>query len=71
MLALILRRIRDKNILPYIYILFAFLSTTVSIPYISVLLCDIAPWLEIVAFLNILSKSERYKPLIISDLFPN
>ncbi|XTI90773.1 hypothetical protein V2W45_1470695 [Cenococcum geophilum] len=51
-LALILRRIRDKNILPYVYILFAFLSTTILILY-----------LKIVAFLNALLKSKKYKPL--------
>jgi hypothetical protein len=51
--------------------LFAFLSTAVSILYVSTSLCDIAPWSEIVAFLNTLSKSERHEPLVTSDLFPN
>jgi hypothetical protein len=70
-LALILRRIGDKNILPHVHVLFAFLSTAVSISYVSASLCDIAPWSEIVAFLNTLSKSERHEPLITGDLFPN
>ena len=70
-LALILRRIRDKNILPYVYILFTFLSTAVLILYVSISLYNIIPQLEIVAFLNMLLKSKRHKPLIISDLFPN
>jgi len=42
-LAFILRRIRDKNILPYIHVLFTFLSTTILILYLNALLCDIAP----------------------------
>jgi len=70
-LTFILRRIRDKNILPYVYILFTFLSTTVLILYISALLCNIAPWLEIIAFLNMLLKSKIYKPLVRNDPFPN
>ena len=70
-LALILRRVGDKNVLPHVHVLFAFLSTAVSISYVSTSLCDIAPWSEIVAFLNTLSKSERHEPLITSDLFPN
>ena len=70
-LAFILWRIRDKNILLYIYVLFTFLSTAVLILYVSVLLYNITPWPEIVAFLNILLKFKRHEPLIISDLFPN
>ena len=42
-LALILRRTGDKNVLFYIYILLTFLSTTISILYVSVLLYNIAP----------------------------
>jgi len=42
-LAFILRRIRDKNVLPHVYVLFAFLSTAVSILYISTSLYNIAP----------------------------
>ena len=42
-LALILRRIGDKNVLPHVHILFAFLSTAISILYISISLCDTAP----------------------------
>jgi hypothetical protein len=42
-LALILRRIGDKNVLRHVHVLFAFLSTTVSISYVSTSLCDIAP----------------------------
>jgi hypothetical protein len=42
-LALILRRIRDKNVLPHIHVLFAFLSTAISISYVSTSLYNITP----------------------------
>ncbi len=70
-LALILRRIGDKNVLPHVHVLFAYLSTAVSISNVSTSLCDMAPWSEIVTFLNALSKSEKHEPLVTSDLFPN
>ena len=70
-LALILQHIGDENVLFYIHILFVFLSTAVSISYVSALLCDIALWPEIIAFFNALLRSERHEPLITSNLFPN
>ena len=70
-LAFIFRRIGDKNILLYIYVLFAFLFTAVLILYVRASLCDITPQLKIVAFFNMLLKFKRHEPLIISNLFLN
>jgi hypothetical protein len=68
-LGLVLRRIGDKNVLPHVHVLLAFLSSLSTIPYVSCL-ADKAPWDEVVVFLNTLSKSERLDPLI-ADLFPS
>ncbi|KAF2803996.1 uncharacterized protein BDZ99DRAFT_426165 [Mytilinidion resinicola] len=68
--ALVLRRIGDKNVLPHVHVLLAFLSSLSTIPYVSAL-ADNAPWNELVTFLNTLSKSERLEPLVNNDIFPS
>jgi len=55
--ALVLRRIGDKNVLPHVHIMLAFLTIFASDPYVSHLLAD-TPWAELVAFLNTLVKTE-------------
>jgi hypothetical protein len=54
---LVLRRIGDKNVLPHVHIMLAFLTTFASDPYISHTLAD-TPWAKLVAFLNTLVKTQ-------------
>jgi hypothetical protein len=56
--ALVLRRIGDKNVLPHVHIMLAFLASFASSAYVQKLLKDI-PWAELVAFLNTLVKTEN------------
>ncbi|KAI4956588.1 hypothetical protein J4E91_000800 [Alternaria rosae] len=79
--ALVLRRIGDKNVLPHVHIMLAFLSSFASGKYVSDLIAD-APWAELVAFLNTLVKTENQiqsqsqnqisniDALLASDVFP-
>ncbi|KAG9185021.1 hypothetical protein G6011_00012 [Alternaria panax] len=81
--ALILRRIGDKNVLPHVHTMLAFLSSLASDKYMSDLIED-APWEELVAFLNALIESEnqnqiqgrsqsqtsKIDALLASDVFP-
>jgi hypothetical protein len=79
--ALVLRRIGDKNVLPHVHIMLAFLSSFASSKYVSDLIED-APWAELVAFLNTLVKTENQiqsqsqaqtpnvDALLASDVFP-
>jgi hypothetical protein len=79
--ALVLRRIGDKNVLPHVHIMLAFLSSFASGKYVSTLIAD-APWAELVAFLNTLVKTEiqiqsqsqnqtpNINELLASDVFP-
>lgn len=57
-LSLAMRRIGDKNVLPHVHVVLAFLSSFASMPYVSNLI-DQAPWVEIASFLTALIKSER------------
>ncbi|OAF99384.1 uncharacterized protein CC84DRAFT_394084 [Paraphaeosphaeria sporulosa] len=57
-LTLVLRRIGDKNVLPHVHVLLAFISTFASIKYVAHF-NDHAPWTELVSFLNTLLKSEQ------------
>ncbi|KAF2864714.1 hypothetical protein BDV95DRAFT_508584 [Massariosphaeria phaeospora] len=68
-LSLVLRRIGDKNVLPHIHVLLAFLHSFASIKYVAHLV-DQAPWSEIVTFLNTLLKSERPEQLMPGPVFP-
>jgi len=56
--ALVLRRIGDKNVLPHVHVMLAFLSIFAFSQYVSDLIAD-APWAELVAFLNALVKTEN------------
>ncbi|CAN9439305.1 unnamed protein product [Alternaria alternata] len=56
--ALVLRRIGDKNVLPHVHIMLAFLDSFASSIYVSDLLAN-TPWAELVAFLNTLVKTEN------------
>jgi hypothetical protein len=56
-LSLVLRRIGDKNVLPHVHIMLAFISVLASIEYVSDLV-DQAPWADLVPFLNTLVKTE-------------
>ncbi|KAG9189254.1 hypothetical protein G6011_06122 [Alternaria panax] len=56
--ALVLRRIGDKNVLPHVHIMLAFLSSFASSEYVSDLIKD-TPWAELVSFLNTLVKTEN------------
>jgi hypothetical protein len=56
--SLVLRRIGDKNVLPHVHIMLAFLVTLSSSTYVSDLMAD-APWAELVAFLNTLVKTDN------------
>jgi hypothetical protein len=56
--ALVLRRIGDKNVLPHVHVMFAFLTAFASSSYVSRLLAN-TPWAELVAFLNTLIKTEN------------
>jgi hypothetical protein len=79
--ALVLRRIGDKNVLPHVHVMLAFLSSFASSQYVSDLIAD-APWAELVAFLNTLVKTENQiqsqsqsqtsnmDALLASDVFP-
>jgi hypothetical protein len=79
--ALALRRIGDKNVLPFLHIMLAFLSSVASNKCVSNLIDD-APWAELVAFLNPLVKAENQiqsqsesqisnmDALLDSDVFP-
>ena len=69
-LALVLRRIGDKNVLPHVHVLLLFLSTFASVKYVDQYL-DHAPWAELVPFLNTLLKLEqRPEKVIPSPVFP-
>ncbi|KAF2198880.1 hypothetical protein GQ43DRAFT_377600 [Delitschia confertaspora ATCC 74209] len=68
-LQLVLRRVGDKNVLPHVHVLLSFLSSIASVPYVSPLVTQ-APWSELVAFLNILLKSETREKITPSPLFP-
>jgi hypothetical protein len=79
--ALVLRRIGDKNVLPHVHIMLAFLDSFASSIYVSDLLAD-TPWAELVAFLNTLVKTENQiqtqsnnqtqniDTVLTSDMFP-
>ncbi|EFQ91101.1 hypothetical protein PTT_12167 [Pyrenophora teres f. teres 0-1] len=78
--ALVFRRIGDKNVLPYVHVMLAFLSNIASSTYVSSLVAD-APWGELVAFLNTLLKNEtrhsqsenkklNIDALLATDVFP-
>ena len=56
--ALVLRRIGDKNVLPHVHVMLAFLDSFASSIYVSDLLAN-TPWAELVAFLNTLVKTEN------------
>ncbi|KAF1938283.1 hypothetical protein EJ02DRAFT_410659 [Clathrospora elynae] len=56
--ALVLRRIGDKNVLPHVHIMLAFITAFASSTYVSYLLYG-TPWAELVAFLNTLVKTEN------------
>ncbi|KAL5370761.1 hypothetical protein PMIN04_013144 [Paraphaeosphaeria minitans] len=69
-LTLVLRRTGDKNVLPYVHVLLAFLLTLASIKYVAHF-NDHAPWTELVSFLSTLLKSEqRPEKLILGPVFP-
>lgn len=57
-LALVLRRIGDKNVLPHVHIMLSFFATFAAVEQIHHLI-DHAPWADIVTFLNILIKTEN------------
>ena len=79
--ALVLRRIGDKNVLPHVHIMLSFLSTFAANKYVSSLLIN-NPWVELVAYLNTLVKTESQihnqtqnqkqdiKTLLSEDVFP-
>ena len=56
--ALVLRRIGDKNVLPHVHVMLAFISSLASSQYLSDLIAD-TPWAELVALLNALVKTEN------------
>jgi hypothetical protein len=56
--SLVLGRIGDKNVLPHVHIMLAFLTTFAASPYVSHLLSDM-PWTKLVDFLNSLVKAEN------------
>jgi hypothetical protein len=78
---LVLKRIGDKNVLPYVHVMLCFLSSFASSTYVSDLLDD-APWSELAAFLNTLVKTEtqiqsrsqnqtqNLDTLLAADVFP-
>ncbi|KAI1559221.1 EST1-DNA-bind domain containing protein [Pyrenophora tritici-repentis] len=77
--ALVFRRLGDKNVLPHVHVMLAFLFNVASSKHVSSLIAD-APWAELVAFLNTLietkiqhSQSENGKQdvgtLLATDLF--
>ena len=70
-LAMVLRRVGDKNVLSHVHVLLLFFSTFASIKYVDQFL-DHAPWAELVPFLNALLKSEnRPEKVIPSPVFPS
>jgi hypothetical protein len=56
-LSLVLRRIGDKNVLPHVHVMLAFLYVLAPIEYVSGLI-DQVPWADLVPFLNTLVKTE-------------
>ncbi|CAA9963290.1 EST1 DNA bind domain containing protein [Pyrenophora teres f. maculata] len=64
--AIVFRRLGDKNVLPYVHVMLAFLSNLASSTFVSFLIAD-APWAELVAFLNTLIKNETRH---ITNVFP-
>ncbi|KAF1927420.1 uncharacterized protein M421DRAFT_101824 [Didymella exigua CBS 183.55] len=56
-LSVALRRIGDKNVLPHVHVMLAFLSVLASIEYVADLI-EQAPWADLVPFLNTLVKME-------------
>lgn len=56
-LSVVCRRIGDKNVLPHVHVMLAFLSVLASIQYVADLI-EQAPWAELVPFLNTLVKTE-------------
>lgn len=67
--SLALRRSGDKNVLPHVHIILAFLSSFATMPYVSKLI-DRAPWAEIASFLNTLIKSEQPDHSFSESIFP-
>jgi hypothetical protein len=79
--ALVLQRIGDKNVLPHVHIMLAFLTAFASNSYVSPLLAN-TPWAKLVAFLNTLIKTENQiqfqnqdqdqniNTLLAADVFP-
>jgi hypothetical protein len=79
--ALVLRRIGDKNVFPYVHVMLCFLSSFASSTYVSDLLNG-TPWFELAAFLNTLVKTEiqlqsqlqnqtqNLNTLLAGDVFP-
>ncbi|KAH7343091.1 hypothetical protein BKA66DRAFT_385562, partial [Pyrenochaeta sp. MPI-SDFR-AT-0127] len=81
--ALVLRHIGDKNVLPHVHVILAFLTTFASSQYVSQLLTGI-PWSKLVAFLNTLvntksqthnqaqsqSQTQDINVLLAGDVFP-
>ncbi|KAF2277970.1 uncharacterized protein EI97DRAFT_449372 [Westerdykella ornata] len=65
----VLRRVDDKNVLPFVHVMLAFFSSIAAIPQ-AAHLADHAPWSEIASFLNALVKSERAEQLVAGPLFP-
>jgi len=57
--SLVLRRIGDKNVLPHVHIMLSFLTTFAADEYVCNLIED-TPWVELVAFLNTLVKTENH-----------
>ncbi|KAA8622014.1 EST1-DNA-bind domain-containing protein [Pyrenophora tritici-repentis] len=55
--ALVFRRLGDKNVLPHVHVMLAFLFNVASSKHVSSLIAD-APWAELVAFLNTLIKTK-------------
>lgn len=69
-LSLALRRTGDRNVLPHVHIIFAFLYSLTSIPQVSTLI-DQAPWTDISSFLNELIQSELPGHISTGSLFPS
>ncbi|KAF2844273.1 hypothetical protein T440DRAFT_473524 [Plenodomus tracheiphilus IPT5] len=80
--ALVLRRIGDKNVLPHVHIMLAYLNAFAANRDISFLLADV-PWIELFTFLNALVRSkyqsqsqnqnqvQYINTLLSADLFPD
>jgi hypothetical protein len=56
--SLVLRRIGDKNVLPHVHVMLAFLATLAAVDHLSHLI-DNAPWADVVSFLSTLIKTEN------------